>query len=477
MLSRIFISRIQAVESLRALSAGLTVAPEELGRISSRLDEASIQFEHASTSTAYGALAGLIRLVASLTEWRKSVLDASEGADRIFRSTVERYRMWHREYGEQEAAEPFLDAAGLIPKICSLPDFEDLCKALATTPLPVGAFSDGRYRIPRNSNQQVTEPAPAELSIAFLKFQIDGEAAATIHHLAPSVLHDLEIEVRVSRWPDSATKLRLSPVSAELLNTYELSEFTFDRPDGPPPYSLVQRGRAVLKHAQGLNARPYEFKYAASFQPTNSEQPVSVVGHRTLLIEGFDVKSNPITGYPSIDEKILEVRDKLRRSGAVKSEELTALLEVLTVLGSLAGRAVQDAEFDGAWKEAEFQRVVRAELRRNPRIGSHLDEHPAAAGGITDLSFRGIAIELKSIPNGVKTLADCQTYVEQTASYAVAKEKQVAVLCVLDCSKKTVAPFPAKDGITILKSEAPAGVSVVTIIIQGNITRPARLSR
>ncbi|MNP14741.1 hypothetical protein D3C76_1070750 [compost metagenome] len=291
------------------------------------------------------------------------------------------------------------------------------------------------------------------------------------------MLHDLEIEVRVSRWPESAKTLRLSPISTELRTSYDISEFVFDKPAGEPPYALFQRGRAALQLAQGMNARPYEFKYSAAFEPVSSEQPVAIVGHRTLLIEGLDVRSNPITGYPIVDEKILSIRDFLRRNGLVSSVELKDVLEVLKVLGGVAGRAIQDAEFDGVWSEAQFQDAIRKEFRRNPQIGSDLDEHPKASGGITDLSYRGIVIELKSLPVGVKAIEDCQAYVEQTASYAVAKEKRVAVLCVLDCRTKTAAPWPAGDGITILKSQPPANVSVITIVVQGNITRPSKLSK
>ncbi|MGU1667614.1 hypothetical protein ACSETN_26350 [Pseudomonas aeruginosa] len=226
-----------------------------------------------------------------------------------------------------------------------------------------------------------------------------------------------------------------------------------------------------------MSARPYEFKYSAAFEPVSSEQPVAIVGHRTLLIEGLDVRSNPITGYPMVDEKILSIRDFLRRNGLVNSTELSDVLEVVKVLGGVAGRAIQDAEFDGVWSEAQFQGAIRKELRRNPQIGSDLDEHPKASGGITDLSYRGIVIELKSLPAGVKAVEDCQAYVEQTASYAVAKEKRVAVLCVLDCRTKTAAPWPAGEGIAILKSQPPANVSVITIVVQGNITRPSKLSK
>lgn len=475
-LSRAFYSRIRAVEALRTLGAGNAVEPEVLRAISAELDEASLRYGRAATATTYSALAGLLRLVASLVEWKEGVLAACDGVERFSRSAFERYRMWRHEYGEQAAAQSLVKAAESLPRVVSLSNFEDLCMAIAAVPLPVGVFSQGSRSMLQFAEEQ-TPPLPAELTVAFLRFQIDGQAAGGIHHLTPLELHDLEIEVRVSRWPESATMLRLSPISTELRTSYDLSEFVFDRPAGEPPYALFQRGRATLQLAQGINARPYEFKYSAAFEPVSSEQPVAIVGHRTLLIEGLDIRSNPITGYPIVDEKILSIRDFLRRSGTVNSVELKDVLEVLKVLGGVAGRAIQDAEFNGVWSEAQFQDEIRKELRRNPYIGSDLDEHPKASGGITDLSYRGIVIELKSLPAGVKAIEDCQIYVEQTASYAIAKEKRVAILCVLDCRTKTAAPWPAGDGIAILKSQPPANVSVITIVMQGNITRPSKLSK
>lgn len=476
-LSQAFYTRIRAVEALRTLGAGNSVKPEVLRTISAELDEASLRYGRAATATTYSALAGLLRLVAGLADWREGVLAAGEGVERFSRSAFERYRIWQNEYGEQAATQSLVTASESLPRVASLADFEALCKSLAEVPLPVGVFSQGSLRMPRFDDEQSSPPPPAELSVAFLKFQIDGKAAGSIHHLTPLVLHDLEIEVRVSRWPESAATLRLSPISTELRSSYELSEFVFDKPAGEPPYTLLQRGRAALQLAQGLNARPYEFKYSAAFEPVSSEQPVAIVGHRTLLIEGLDVRSNPITGYPLVDEKILKIRDTLRRNGLVNSRELSDVLEVLKVLGGVAGRAIQDAEFDGVWSEAQFQDAIRKELRRNPQIGSELDEHPEASGGITDLSYRGVVIELKSLPKGVKALEDCQAYVEQTASYAVAKEKRIAMLCVLDCSTKSAAPWPAAESIAILESQSPANVSVITVVVQGNITRPSKLSK
>jgi hypothetical protein len=69
--------------------------------------------------------------------------------------------------------------------------------------------------------------------------------------------------------------------------------------------------------------------------------------------------------------------------------------------------------------EAEFQERLRLFLRSQPNIGSQLEEHPRSTGGITDLSYKGIRLELKSEPNKRLTLADCQQFVGQAASYAV----------------------------------------------------------
>lgn len=477
-LSQVFSARIHAVDALAKLGRGEAVSGESLQQMSAELDDASLRYGRAATATAYAAFAGLLRIVSTLIEWRQSLLDASEGSERLLRSVIERYRLWSNEYGEKAEAKALLDASASVTSVKAIADFEALCKGLGGVPLPIGIFAEEALRVqPRSGREEQAAPRPAELSVAFLKFQLGGQPAADIHHLVPREMHDMEIEVRVSRWPENATHLVLTPVSAEPRSTYELSEFRFAKPAGVPPFTLVQQGRAILQVAQGLKARPFEFKYAAAFQPSSVEQPVAIVGHRTLLVEGHDVRSNPITGYSAMDQKIVTIRDFLRREGRVNPQELSDVLELLTVLGNMAGRAVQDAEFDGLWLEGRFQEHVRKDLRRAPRIGSDLDEHPKAAGGITDLSLRGIVIELKSVKDKISKIEDCQAYVEQAASYAVAKGKRVAILCVLDCSAKDSAPWPAAEGLAVLKSAPPADVTVVTLVMQGNITRPSKLSR
>jgi hypothetical protein len=149
---------------------------------------------------------------------------------------------------------------------------------------------------------------------------------------------------------------------------------------------------------------------------------------------------------------------------------------VLAVLCNLAGRAVQDAEFKGRWDEAAFQRYVRAELRRNPLIGADMDEHAHAAGGITDLSLRGMPIELKAVDTLISSVDQCESFLAQTSSYVVAKSKRTAILCVLDSSDKKTAPVPP-EALLEIRTQANDAISICVLVIQGNLARPSALSR
>lgn len=481
-LSAAFSARIDAVDALRRAAEPRNADAEALRRAAVAMEAASAHYGRASTGVVYSAFSDLLRIVSMLVEWRAAVLGAAADADRFLRGAKEQHRLWLDEYGTSDATAPLVNAAAAVPTVSSVADVSAVCTGLAGTPLPVGVFSADTerrsIRIPEKEDADEPTEQPEELAVAFLQFLIDGTPAAETHYVTPGEAHDLDIEVRVTRWPETAETLQLSPVSIEPPATHAFPVFDFSRPSGDPPFQLHKQGRAVLKTAQGVNARPFEFKYTAQFLPRAAEQPVAVVGQRTLRIEGFDFTRAGLTGYAAVDRQILEVRDALRRSRPVTESEIGYVLDVLTVLGNLAGRSAQDTLFKGTWTEARFQVEMRAELRRSPRIGSELDEHAHAAGGITDLSFRGIPIELKVEPKITLALDDCKRFIDQTASYAVAKGKRVGILCVLDCSPKKGPAFPPEGGIGILTRQTSGGaVHVVTVLVQGNLPRPSDLSR
>lgn len=479
-LSEVYSIRIRAVKALVAAADRRINNAADLREISSLLDRVTPRYADAKIAMVYAAFADLLRTLAMLVDWRSAVLDAAVEADRFLTSARERHRHWREEFSQRDGVAALAQTAGVIDTLNEVMEVGSLCKAVGATPLPIGIFTEDPRRrriIPTEIEDGVEEKKtpPPQLAVAFVSFSVDSTPAAQTEWLTPRENHDLEIEVRVSRWPDGAEVLRLRPVTIEPSSTYELPEFQFTRPEGEPPFFLRKRGRAVLHVPQALRAQPFEFKYAADFEPLEVEQPVSIVGQRTLLIESVDLRRGP-TSYAGINQRIIALRKELWQHPHVVIDDVQNAIVILAALGNLAGEAVQDNLFSKPIDEAAFQILARRDLRRWPGIGSRLDEHPRAAGGATDLSFEHIRIELKAQNTRPLRLEDCQQFVGQTTSYTVGSDKRIGVLCVLDGSAKIAAPFPAEDGMGILKTDDGA-VAVVTVLIQGNLARPSDLSR
>ncbi len=481
-----FSARIAALEALRgAIDAGRASAGP-LREAADELDAAAPLYEHSATAVGYTALAELLRICAQLVEWRAAVLDAGPEAERFVRAARERYRIWAAEFEGKQAAQALLTASTAVSGIASVQEVGRLLDAVSMVPISVGVFrEEQRMRLPDQdanhgfkADAREADQPPPELAVAFLKFSIDGEPAAGTHYLTPGETHDLEIEVRVSRWPKEAKTLELRPLSIDPPESHAFPVFRLEKPAGSAPFIMRGHGRAMVRFAQALNARPSEFQYAAHFEPSLSEQPMAVVGQRMLRIEAFDLKRMHWTGFPNLDAKLLEVRDILRSKTVLPPEDIANVMSVLRVLSNFAGRCARDNEVNETWLEARFQKAIRGELRRDPEIGSELDEHSQVAGGAMDLSYRGICIELKASSDRRLKLDDCRRYAPQAAAYAVGLGKRLAVLFVLDSSPKAEGAFPLEDGIGIfLENASGLPVCVVAVLVQANLVRPSALSR
>jgi hypothetical protein len=480
-LSAAYAARIEIVEALREVALGGETGPGRVRAAAKNLDSTSGLYGDAPTAHIYQALAELGLCIALLAEWRQTVLSAGADAARFLTAAQERAKAWASTFGAEASVGPLAPVAQQISAVKNISEVATVAASLSVIPLPVGLYSaegSGRRgpRLPDDGSE--APPKPVELSVAFIKFTIDGAPLAERHYISPGEMHNLDIEVRVSRWPANATALILEPVTIEHGDAYKMPVFSIPAPSGAGPHQLKQQGRAAITIPNHFNARPYEFKYAARFEPRGSEQPVETIGQRTLMLEGTDLARQPLTGYQHIDRKLIEIRNTLRVSPSMLQQELADALTLAFPIANLAAQSAGDNFFPSPISEDEFQKRVRSFLRLHPMIGAALEEHPHASRGITDLSFRGIRLELKSEKTNNLTLADCQHFVPQAASYAVGSGKRLALLCVLDGSPKSKPPFPVEDGITFFvhqSSETP--IYVLTILIQGNLAKPSDFSR
>jgi hypothetical protein len=479
-LSAAYPARIEIVEALREAALGGKHDAVRLRTAANELYSASGLYGEAPSAALFVAIGDLAQCICFLLEWRAGVLNATPDAARFVTAARERATAWLKDRPGEGVFGQLLKIAEQITGITSVNEVGTTAAALAAVSIPVGLYSEhkrqGGVRIPEEDD--APRPRPAELTVAFLRFTIDGKPVDETSFLSPGEVHDLDIEVRVSRWPVGATALILEPVTTEHADAYKMPIFMIPAPAGTGPFQLREQGRAVLTIPNHFNARPFEFKYLARFEPRGSEQPVETVGQRTLLLEGVDLARHPLTGFEHVDRKLMDIRNNLRVSSFGLQKEVTDVLALAIPLANLAAQSVADNVFDAPIAEDEFQKRVRSFLRSQPTIGSGLEEHPRAAGGITDLSFRGIRLELKSEQQKCLAFADCEQFVEQAASYAIGSGKRLAVLCVLDCSPKTKPAFPIEDGIGLLVHQATnTSVYVLTILIQGNLAKPSDFSR
>ena len=467
-------SRVQANQALLTAEGG-AAAPALLAAAVA-LQSVAGEFAGTLAGKQYRRLASLVESLSHLAAWREAIRSAELDADRHVRAA----RMLAREVTAELAQSPSPDpVAAAAARILSVSDFDELSSLAAVIlaiPLPLPLFVEKEPRVP-------IPPAEAadntSISVAFASFELDGARFEDPHLIEPEIVHDLKVEAGISRWPEGADRLVLEPLSVEPAGTYELPTFTLDRAAGGSAPVLSATGRLLIRNPLSLFARPLEFKYRARFEPFRSNT-VFIQGQHTLRVQCFDPLRSPQSGYAQIDQRLVALRDQARRQPAIKDRELHNFLLLMTALGAIAGQALQDSLFPGSWPESDFQREVRRMLRSDRRIGGELEEHPHAAGGITDLSFRGIRLELKVESSDTVTADTVQRYFQQTIQYVAGSDRRFGTLCVLDCSEKTAAPGSAANDLFLHVADPPrSGLPILlgVVIVRGNLRKPSSYSR
>jgi len=233
-----------------------------------------------------------------------------------------------------------------------------------------------------------------------------------------------------------------------------------------------------LEVAHSFGSRPYEFLYAAEFDDTRNCRDVAIVGHRRLLLEGSDVTSNPLSGFSNVDRHLLSIRDKLRTIPGINSDDIANVMILLGGLGNIAAQAMKGGLFEAGMSEPQFQKKATEMLRNRSNIGEHLQGHPEAAGGITDLTFLDIPIELKVEKNKVMFPKDFSKFFDQTAAYAIGLGKRIGVLSVLEASPKSAPVGVVEDDIEVFNHQTgQSTIAIIVVVVRGGFPKPSSYSR
>lgn len=482
---------------------------------------------------AYSMFAPLLRAAAFLVRWADAVRAAEPDAGRFATAARQcvrdlRQRVANGSAGQASRAlpAPFEPAAAAIEEIHAIEDVAVVVHDLLCVPLPVAIGRRVAVRADRElpgaftkemPDSDLQEPTP----VAFLRFNWsgdepksgDGQLADALHNiqtLQPDIWYDLQLEVRLSRWPQGVVTIEFSPLHVEPPNSITVPTFRFVRPDArsavgedqpevinaETPVELLGTGRIRVHGAHDLLARPLEISYVAAVV-TDPESPsmtvdastarphsvprIEVRGQRRLMIKCLDPRLTPITGFPDLDAHLIEVRGQARRFG-MSDKELAPFFTLLTATARVAQQAISDAIYPGTWAEDDFQRDLRDRLRACHEIGAALEEHPHGGGGINDLSLLGIRLELKVDASVNLTVDDVVAhYGQQTAQYVAASGHRAGVLAALDTSEKVKAPGLVRNDVALRLVEPPAGngipILLGVVVIRGNLAKPSALSK
>ena len=479
---RAFSSRIEIAS---ALSEALKPSPHDF----KRLKEACLELEatiskigQGDIEDQYRAYHTAIAIFLLLAEWKHAIRNAEPDAQRFLNSAKLKASEIDKSlsFTADERLCTFLDQVEGLKSVDKLNTMQDHLKRWS---LPLLLFANLQERgfaglsVPDSNGSLEEEPEKLETTVAFLKFDIDGKPAKQWNYLKPGTSYDLTIEVRVSNWPKGANILSLTPVTIDIRERDWLPVFRFEKPEGDGPFTLTGTGRAVLEVAHSFGSRPYEFLYAAEFDDSSNCQDVAIVGHRRLLIEGSDVASNPLTGFSNVDIHLLSIRDKLRTFPGLNSDDVANTMIVLSGLGNIVAQATRSGLFETGTSEKQFQNKATEMLRNRSDIGEQLQGHPEAAGGITDLTFRDIPIELKVENSKVLFPKDFSKFFDQTAAYAIGLGKRIGILSVLEASPKSAPVGVVEDDIeAFVHKTGQSTIVIVAVVVRGGFPKPSSYS-
>lgn len=317
---------------------------------------------------------------------------------------------------------------------------------------------------------------------------LDGKAWASPQVLQAGPVYDVGLTLTVPRWPTGADVLRIDSVSTLQGELYRMSSFDFTKPiSGTPETSL--KGHLQFQNSQSLFSEPVVLQLRARFLDSASGKTVrtaDVIGYHKLRARISDPKRTPLLSkYRALDSRVEQIVDELRQLPGLDPQHLNDFIEALGALTNYMGICAQQALYraGAVIDEKQFQKNVLYHLRL--QLGEDVQEAPKQAGGITDVQFRTVTIELKAenrVSDRAKLAAE---YESQPTQYSSGVGRQLGLLCILDQTDKEAPPAPPQNNMLVLKpklhgfigKQAPSPTRIVAVIIDGNLREPSSYSR
>ncbi|NQV28526.1 MAG: hypothetical protein HQ518_29590 [Rhodopirellula sp.] len=367
------------------------------------------------------------------------------------------------------------------------PGAETIRNFLLQIPLPTIYFKEREQPLAVRECAQSRDDAPAPLvcAIAFL----DHAPLVTPQLIKADLLYPLAYRLKGLTWPDGAKRLRVDLLTTCPGSEFSVSDFVLDRPKTIKDFEYEGEvsGQIKFNTAQSSLLDDLVFVVRAAFElPDGGFQEIPVIGHHELRLRVTNQQNHPlISGNRRLDRHVEELLTRLLKECPSVRDELDDLLPMLQALTLLLSTYAQEAIYKGRSdvSEPEFQTAVIRDLRN--QLGQDVQEHPGQAGGITDIRFRGVIVELKVEKQRGERQQICQKYTAQSAQYAGVEARQVSVLLVLDVTAKDRPPGDIRNDILLTDVETHGETSAAKLfpskafvfVVNGNMKSPSEYSK
>jgi hypothetical protein len=119
------------------------------------------------------------------------------------------------------------------------------------------------------------------------------------------------------------------------------------------------------------------------------------------------------------------------------------------------------------------------------KLGEDVEEHRHQAGGITDVRFRGVIVELKVEHNDGRRKIIGKKFAAQTTQYQGVEARQVGAVVVLDQTVKTLPPGDIRNDVLLVNVPTHGDPEidklypsrVFVFVVNGNLKSPSEYSR
>ena len=439
-------------------------------------------------------MADALQIASQLCRWVAGVLETSSEAPKFLSSAQLRAAALEQRFQNGPpnlTVHRLSDWASAVESTSDPKSVPDLLRSLSLVPLPVFYFEV------RDPNQSIREElgvseapsrshltsSPTEVPVVKMLFFLDRQPWLTPQAIKSGVQYDFGVQIGFSRWPGADWRLEVDYVAIADPRIYHITSFDISAETAPG--EIRQHGHLIFYNPQSLLSESSVLKVRARFVSSDGRRAVvpTIIGHTELRVRALSPESYPVLrGYPMMDIQIPKIIEQVRSSlPDLRPSDLEDFVKVLVLLSRYAAMVAHTAVFKGRIvdEKREFQQHLLQHLRMT-ELGEELREAETVGGGILDLRYRNVVIELK-VEYRIKDRKSLrEKYTSQPCQYTIASIP-LSIICILDMTEKEKVPGIVANDLSLESppvhgygSEPPPYPSkVAVVIIEGNLRSPS----